>query len=206
MGISIHYQGRLDDLSLIVPLMDELEDIAKSIGWSSRRLDEDWTLPCTAKLVHSAKGAEITGDLCLKGIILSPDDNTESLPFLFNAEGSMRSLLGAVGDPQYAGIVSVKTQFGGTRTHTWIIGLLKYIQSKYVSNLQVTDEGGVWEGGSEKELNEKRALISGFINAFEKRIWAAESKSSNPSELLKKIEAIAEEIHKDQKKKEPPEQ
>ena len=198
MGVSIHYEGRLNKLDLIIPLMDELEDIAKSIGWGSRRFDEDWNMLCTAKLVHSDQGAEITGDLGLKGIIMEPSDNTEGLPFLFNSGGKMTSLLGAVGDPQYAESVNVKTQFGESSTPMWIIGLLKYIQSKYVSNLDVTDEGGVWEGGSEAQLNEKRALIDGFIDAFKEKFEASKLKHSNSGELLDEIEKIAKEIQGDQ--------
>ncbi|MDA3925503.1 MAG: hypothetical protein PF904_12465 [Kiritimatiellae bacterium] len=40
-GISIHYKGKLDNLSTITYLMVELEDIANGIGWVCTRLDED---------------------------------------------------------------------------------------------------------------------------------------------------------------------
>jgi len=203
MGISIHYKGKLDDLSNITDLMDELEDIANSIGWKCTRLDDDWDKPCNARIQHSTRGAKITGNLGLKGIILHPSDNTEILPFLFKSQGNMTSMIGALNKHPYDKIVSLKTQFGYNNTHIWIIGLLKYIQSKYVSNLVVTDEGGIWEGGSENQLRKKKAFVSGAIDSFIVKLTQTNLKNRNLPDLIKEIEKIAKDIHTKSQKSDP---
>jgi hypothetical protein len=42
MGVSIHYRGRLNDIHLVSLLCDEVGDIARSMGWPSTTLDDDW--------------------------------------------------------------------------------------------------------------------------------------------------------------------
>jgi len=100
-------------------------------------------------------------------------------------------------------IVSVKTQFGNSKTHIWIIGLLKYIQSKYVSNLSVTDEGGIREGGSEKKLNEKKTFISDAIDSFVNKLTQTNLKNRNLPDLIKEVEKIAKDIHSNSQKRDP---
>ena len=60
--------------------------------------------------------------------------------------------------------VSMKTQFSNPDTHVWVIGLLKYLKKKYISNLEVSDEGGYWETGDRKELEDKMNFLNDKIN------------------------------------------
>jgi hypothetical protein len=83
----------------------------------------------------------------LKGVVLTPDDGSESLWFCFDREGQLRSLLGQVLildgtlKPEESWAFT-KTQFSSPERHVWIVGLLRYVQKHYVSNLEVRDEGG----------------------------------------------------------------
>ena len=43
MGVTIHYRGKLDDSGRVGDLQRELADIAESIGWKWRVLEDDVT-------------------------------------------------------------------------------------------------------------------------------------------------------------------
>ncbi len=80
MGVTIHYRGSIDEPERIRDLQRELADIAKSMGWESSLVDDDWAVPPDAVLVHEQGSATIKGHLGLKGIsILAMALKTESL-------------------------------------------------------------------------------------------------------------------------------
>ncbi len=164
MGVSIHYRGRLNDVGQLARLCDEMADIARAMGWKTRRLDDDWEQPPDARLRSTSKGVQIDGYLGLKGILLRPNVDAESLSFFFDREGNLRSVMNVVLmvdgtlKPQDAW-VSVKTQFASPEVHAWIIGLLKYVKKRYLSDLQVSDEGQYWETGDIRLLREKMDFI-----------------------------------------------
>jgi len=134
MGISIHYSGTLDDVGKISALQHELADIADSMGWKCQLFDDDWATPPNGKLTFSKKAAVIEGHLGLKGIQIHPGDNMETLSFLFDSKGRLRTLLGMIdsgGDDQSGSVddpISVKTQFADSSVHIWLTGLLKQNQ------------------------------------------------------------------------------
>ena len=168
MGITIHYRGKLDHVGTLVDLCRELADIADLMGWESTTLDEDWSVPPDARLIHGQAGSEIIGNLSLKGIQIQPGSNSESLEFFFDCECNLRSIMNTVMicegmlEPEDAWNF-VKTQFTGPEMHIWIIGLLKYIARHYVSNLEVRDEGEYWETQNRKILEEKMRFINQAI-------------------------------------------
>jgi len=165
MGVTIHYRGKLDDVGRMDELTQELEDIAKSVGWTWHTLDDDWLIPPNAKLVHKGGRAIIHGHLGLKGIELIPSGKSESLSFLFDAKGHLRSIMNMILlceghlTPDEAW-VSTKTQFLSPDTHAWIAGLLKYLKKRYMTNLEVNDEGGFWETGDREALAEKMRFLN----------------------------------------------
>ncbi len=122
MGISIHYSGTVE-AELIEPLCDELADVASSLGF-------DESVPVN----DDEKG--------LRGIILRPASEMEPIPFLFDSEGRLHALgdLVAGWDAFPILSVAVKTQFADSADHVWLIGLLRYIQRKYVPALKVLDD------------------------------------------------------------------
>lgn len=169
MGVTIHYRGKLDDITKLDNLCNELKDIAGWMGWETRILDDDWSDPPDARLVHNSKGAEIKGNLALKGIILHPESNVESIEFLFDREGNLRSAMNTLliceGTLKSEDTWNfVKTQFGGADAHVWIIGLLKHVKKHYISNLEVHDDGEYWETGNRKTLENKISFINTKID------------------------------------------
>jgi len=165
MGVSIHYRGRLNDVGQLARLREEMADIAAAMGWETTRLDDDWERPADARLRFTARGAQIDGHLGLKGILMTPDVEAESLSFFFDREGNLRSVMDVVSILDGTlkaedAWVSVKTQFASPEVHVWIVGLLKYLKKRYISDLQVSDEGQYWETGDTRILREKMDLRS----------------------------------------------
>jgi hypothetical protein len=179
MGVTIHYRGRLDDLGRISALCHELTDIARTMKWPCNSLDDDWSKAPDAKLTVGEKGAVIDGHLGLKGVSFRPHPGAEFLAIYFDSEGYLRSIMNMVElvEGQTApdeAWVFMKTQFASPDTHVWVIGLLKYLKRKYISNLEVSDESGYWETGDREELERQMALINDKLN------WMSTELSSEP--------------------------
>ncbi|HPG39984.1 MAG TPA: hypothetical protein PLP19_11035 [bacterium] len=167
MGVTIHFQGILQDKRQINSFIEELTDIAQTMNWEWQILDEDWTKPSTAKLTGNKDNREITGHLALKGITIHLHPDCETLDLFFDAEGHLTSPLAmalyhAEGN-DYKYYNSVKTQFAPPDIHITIIKLLKYLQKKYIPNLEVEDEGGYWDSEDKNELEKRLAFINDKI-------------------------------------------
>lgn len=182
MGISIHYSGTIEG-GRIEPLCAELLDIAASVGFDeSVSVDDD------------EKG--------LKGIILRPTSDMESIPFLFDAEGRLHALgdLIAGWDDFPILSVAVKTQYANVTDHIWLVGLLRYVKRKYIQNLKVSDEGGYWESEDAEELtrrmDELGAIIKNFGSALENALMDTVIEKNNPEVLADFIERVAEDFRR----------
>lgn len=154
MGISIHYKGQMDR-GKVEALCDELRDIAEVLDWPYTDIDDR--------------------NVDVRGIILAPKSGMEMVPFLFDAEGRIQSvaaLLCGV-DPDAFACASVKTQFAGSGEHMWLVGLLHYIQRKYIPELEVTDEGAFWETGDKEELERRFDYLGRMIDKFREDIEQA---------------------------------
>lgn len=165
MGVTIHYRGSIDDPERIRDLQRELADVAKSMGWECSLLDDDWAVPPDASLVHGQGSAKIKGHLGLKGISLLPGGGGEALVFFIDSTGRLRSIMGMIQQCEGRTIpdrawVSMKTQFMSPDVHVWIVGLLRYLQKQYFSNLEVRDEGGFWETGDRAALEAKMHFLN----------------------------------------------
>lgn len=180
MGISIHYSGVIE-AERIEPLCSELADIAKSL-----RFDE------SVPVDDDERG--------LRGIILCPASEMESIPFLFDSKGRLHALgdLIAGWDDFPILSVAVKTQFADCTDHIWLIGLLRYIQRKYIPSLKVLDEGGYWESNDADELKRRidslGAIIKGFGSALENAFMDTVADKNDPDALADFIERVAQEF------------
>lgn len=74
-------------------------------------------------------------------------------------------------EERYLYMLFTKTQYAGIEIHKLIVHLFKYLERKYLLDLQVSDEGEYWETGDEKILEEafKRytALVENFTRSLE---------------------------------------
>lgn len=172
MGITIHLQGNLKDRNIINSLVEELQDISKSMDWGWQVLDEDWSKPSTAKLSHTNRGAEIIGELSLKGISISIHPRCEALSLYFDSEGTLTTPVSTTlyneGKIERENIYStVKTQFAPPEVHITIIKLLKYLKKRYIPNLKVFDEGEYWESEDKEKLVDKINFLNEKMNQLE---------------------------------------
>jgi hypothetical protein len=202
MGITIHYKGRLDNIEEYKTIRDEITEIASVMGWESTTLDDDWSTPPNATLSHNQNGAVIEGNLGLKGVQITPD-KTETIEFLFDNKGTLQSLMSRLfPEPETEEPwIAVKTQFATIETHTWIIGLLKYIKKHYISNLQVQDEGEYWETGNINILKEKQTFINKKLNQISDALTSIpieDSTNMSIDQVAEKIEEILLNITKKQ--------
>ena len=127
----------------------------------------------------------------------------ESIPFLFDSMGRLHALgdLIAGWDDFPILSVAVKTQYAGEADHIWLIGLLRYIQRKYIPELRVVDEGGYWESNNADELKTRieslGAIIKGFGSALENAFMDTVIDKNDPDALADFIEQVASDHRKE---------
>lgn len=190
MGITIHYKGKLNNLDLIEPLCNEIEDIAKDMEWKYSLLENDLHNPNTSQIDNG----KIIGHIPLKGISLSIHKDAESLSFYFDKDGNIRNILSMAflsDDELSESSDYVKTQFAPIQIHITIIKLLKYIKSKYINNLEVIDEGNYWKSQNEKLLQEKFNFLDEKIDEVGNLLSNIEfNKDDSVESMIKRIESV----------------
>lgn len=172
MGVSIHFRGSITNSENTDPLINELSEISNEMGWKYSVIDDV--------------------ELQLKGIILQPHDKSEPFSILINANCKLTNLLCLVDkddDRVDYSLNSIKTHFAPVDIHITIVKLLRYIKKKYISDLEVTDEGSYWETGDADLLAVKIDIINERINSIAGMISSIpNSGKETPESLADKIE------------------
>ena len=159
MGITIHYSGSINSLSRIDNFCDELADIADSMQWPFHRINT---------IADFADSDEPGPSTDLNGIILELHPDCESLSFLFDSSGQLRSPTLLMSEPfDTDNYIWIKTQFARPKIHIAVVKLLKYLQKVYMHNLSVNDEGCYWETNDKAILEQKLSFISGKLDSLE---------------------------------------
>jgi len=196
MGITIHYKGVLKSVEMIDPLLEELADIAETMEWEYTTLDKDLGQANTAELVHDQNGAEIIGDLPLKGISFSIHKDCERVQLFFDKNGILRDqvqMAFSQGHDEAPSFLFVKTQFAPPDVHITIVKLLKYLSKKYFAKFDVYDEGDYWETENENILKEKLNFLSKKMDQVVQILNNAGDEladADSPESLADKIEKL----------------
>jgi hypothetical protein len=207
MGVTIHYRGKLNRLEDFDALCEELIDIAESISCCWTRIDDDWSVEPDARLVHREEGAEIVGELALRGVNIEMKGDCESLSFFFDATGELydpitRIMILEGTLTKKHNWVSVKTQFAPLAVHIWIVKLLRYLQNKYMANLEVNDEGEYWETSDVETLKQKIDFLNEKMDSIASQLMsvdAHEFANLSVHEMADRLEEIFKKImHRDQ--------
>lgn len=181
MGITIHYQGKLNQPDLADEFCEELADIAKAMDWNYNPINDE----------------PDSEPVPLKGIVISPHEKSEPLVFTFDPEGNLRNafmMRFADEEPDLTRYNHTKTQFAPIDVHIAIIKLLKYIQLKYMDNLEVMDEGSYWETGDKKLLKQKIDFLNAKMDELADLLETIEIEKEDTAEsLADKIENILKE-------------
>jgi hypothetical protein len=186
MGITIHYSGQLKAAKLLPTLIEELEDIAKIYNWSTHSFN--------TKYENDVFKTEDNNEDY--GMVIKVPE-CEPIVFIFDHAGYLYSpwLKQYFTERMYTHNISTKTQFAGADIHTKIIGLLKYLDKKYLDNLTVIDEGEYWQTGNKKLLDEKIDFLKDKINTLTDFINNGEMLDGESLEDF--ITRIAKGIHKE---------
>ncbi len=201
MGVTIHYRGKINDVKNVDVLTDEVVDFAQTLGWRSQRWDEDWSQPNTARVTHTEKGIKIEGHAPLRGVTLFPHKESEPLSLTFEPGGYLVHILGMVmiADGQLKpeeSWMATKTQFAPIEAHISIIKLLQHLKKRYISNLEVEDEGGYWQTDDANELKRRIDSINRGLDILEAALSMSQkelSEAKSPEELAEMIERIFKE-------------
>ncbi len=195
MGVTIHYRGSINNKAQIDKFIVEISDICNSMDWKYEVLDEDWSVPPSLEVDHQEDGVSLKGHAGLKGVSFTPHEECEPVRLTFDAEGQLNSVMNLAFGMQNSdnGMpwLFSKTQFAGAAVHISIIKLLKYINKKYVSNLEVKDEGDYWETGDEATVNNRMGIIQNAMDALEEGLRDLGNLENLSEEgIIKKIEDV----------------
>ncbi len=169
MGLSIHYKGRLRDAVLLPELIREVQDIAEIYGWKyyifnnvipENQFSSETSFDEVYGINFTPTGSEtISITFLSNGIMICP---VRIKMFGLSDNGEERSWI-------YTN--SVKTQYAGVATHQLIIHLFRYLNDKYFSDFNMSDESDYWETNDEEKMHQQfnayNRLMDNFILAFE---------------------------------------
>lgn len=85
----------------------------------------------------------------------------------------------------------VKTQFAPPDIHISIVKLLRFLQKKYIPDLQVIDEGEYWETGDRDLLIEKMRFLQNKLDQVEQALSTINpdhARLFSPDQLAQLIE------------------
>lgn len=177
MGITIHYTGKLNSTELTEQFCEEMEDISKSMNWKINSFD-----------YHEEDKTPV------KGMFINPHPKAEVLQFMIDKNGYLRNALMLEHYPhdnEMTFLNHTKTQFAPVDVHIAIIKLLKYIQKKYMANLEVWDEGDYWEMEDPVILKERIDFLTEKINFLADALNSVEfEKGTSAESVADKIEEI----------------
>lgn len=190
MGLSFHYSGRIASPEQLSEFIDEVQDIAKVHNWENFVFEKQFPKNIFGNPEY---------DQNIYGICFTPH-NCETIFFCFLANGRMSSPVYLPLDHNqkiqtnnpYLYQLSVKTQYAGVKTHLFIINLFRYLNKKYFTDFNITDEGHYWESNDEALLIETFNNYTKLIENFNTSIirfpkYANETIESYLQRLLKLI-------------------
>lgn len=193
MGLSIHYSGCITDKSKLSQLIEEVEEIATVHGW--RYCIYERSFPKNDNISNANFDGDLYGiDISPKGsepisfcflsngkmtsvmqlVCWGKYDNQKQFEIQTNTQDeygqwkSKNEILTITKDNavRYLYECSSKTQYAGAAAHEMIIGLIRYVSKKYLSDFKLTDETLFWETGDVQLLEENFKRSDSLISEF----------------------------------------
>lgn len=198
MGITIFACGSIDTTDDIPVLIAEMKRLSEKNGWTYEILNDDFEQNSEIELNRDDKTStfSIEGNLGLKGIVINVEYGVEPLALLFDRSGVLTDIMSQVtwvqNPEEDTRLTICKTQFGPIEVHISIIEILDSLKKKYMTNLEVTDEGVYWTSRDRELLAEKRAVLEHYMNHAKK----AFSNAKIPADADLSAEDIASSIEK----------
>jgi len=152
MGLSIYYKGNFNKEASLSELIEEVKDIAEIHKWKYHIFDREFP----------AQNTDEENWRDLYGISFTPP-GCETIDIVFNFRRKMTNVVmlcyfnnnPGTEKPENIYDLAVKTQYAGIEIHKLVIHLFKYLEKKYFTDFEMTDEGHYWETGDEIKLKER---------------------------------------------------
>jgi len=194
MGVTLYYSGKLKSIDVLPDLKFEVQDIANTMHWKCREIDDSWVEPVDVSFDHSDGKPSFQGNAGLKGLILSPHEDSESIWLLFDKSGQLHTLFSKMlehegrSDKPFG---STKTQFAGVDTHIKVVKILKYLGAKYMSDFSLDDDSGYAKHGDRERAQEIFGTIEMAMNHLEdffENVQVSDEAKEDPEVLFNEIE------------------
>lgn len=165
MRITVRYGGALSDPSNLTKLREDFQDIAATQGWPVELMDRE-------SGGRYGGGRTLAPPLALTGLKIVVHPQTDPLWLTFDEAGVLTRLgfsaplpgrpAAMFGAPRLGFLhqsqASMQTSIGGSALHLTLVGLLDYLKSAYMRDLNVTDEAGYWQ---DRDIAALRLLMDG---------------------------------------------
>lgn len=208
MGITIHYNGTLDDPRVLPDLLAAARHFCFQRKWKYLDVDDriigtvertviDKEDAKTHTTYYATTKAPI--DDTLRGVIIQPHPESEAVWLTFNQQGELCFYHAQTQPGHYweqAGGFT-KTQFAPLDVHISICELLALIRDKYFPTLRVVDEGEYWETRDPARLAERFKTL----NALMDQVGNALSAPDHP--LTQDLQSVLDEERPDATKRDP---
>ena len=207
MGITIFYQGSLDDVDQYSEFESRVKDWVVELGGEYKVL-ADLDADAEAGGGNNSLPPGAPRKSSFRGIIATMHPEHESLSLLVSPEGHLVSIFTLIMESRGQTIEKsdipetcfIKTQGGTTNSHIAVIELLSRIKEEFCSNLSVTDESGYWEHRESNVLAEKLGLIQSIVDQFTERFRQyplnAEA-AEDPQIVIERLKRIAGKIQEE---------
>lgn len=198
MSITIHYKGKIKDISQRKALTEELTDICQSLDWKYQTLHRGTESCLSYQYPDEPNPKEGKVDVKFSGIIFTPP-GAETVVMIISDGGWIVSPWGlahfghetTLEFHEFAYLQFVKTQFAGPEVHIALIKLFKYLSSKYFDFFEVSDEADFWETMDKEILYGKFKFMDNLLNKVES--WLNSeifSDANNLEDIVDKIEKL----------------
>ncbi len=223
MSIFVGYEGRLSSIDLIEPMVEEVEALARGLGWKSWRYEAlvELDLVDAAGLrgisvqVHPRCGTvhlhvDPSGRLvnhAFYGFVADKARRAEFLDFMVQNEDGLQAM-GLV--PQRCpdriraehtrvieegvGANWADTAMGGVEGHRRVCDLIHHIQSRYAPDLEVTDRSDFYVTGDEAVLEIEMAQVERVHDCVSRAVAGLEGEFSMEG-LRTGIQAAWTQVH-----------
>ncbi|MCY2975080.1 MAG: hypothetical protein NTW52_10500 [Planctomycetota bacterium] len=207
MGITIFYQGSLDDIAQYPAFESCVKDWIIELGGEYKLLSDLDGNSKNDNDIASPK-SRAPGKSSLRGIIANMHAEHEPLSLLVSPNGSFVSVMTLImesqgtpiGNSDEPEICFLKTQRGSIDSHIAVVELLSRIKDEFCSNLSVTDESGYWEHRDPHVLAEKLGLIKSIIDQFTQgfRQYPLNAEAAeDPDIVVERLKRIAGKIQEE---------
>ena len=164
MPLRLHYSGKFNPAASLPELIEVVKNVAATNGWSYSVYETEFPL--------GQLGLDTYNDKIYGISFIAPKSEPMFISFLSNGRMSTHDHLTfwgnntEVADKQYLYLVSTKTHDAGPETHKIIVDLLRYLDTKYLHDLSVKDEGQYWETHNKELLHNNFHKIDETLRGF----------------------------------------